>query len=247
MTPENSGKVAVVIGVGQSQGLGAAIARRTAREGLHTFVAGRTEGRLESIVKEIEAQGGTATAVATDTTLAADVERLFDRAVDEGGSLDFVAYNAGNAHMGLLAETDDEAFETVWRVCCFGGFLVGREAARRMVDRGSGSILFTGATASLRARPPFTTFASAKAALRALSQGLAREFGPKGIHVGHIVVDGMIDGDQLNSRIPDLKERMGESGMLDIDAIADAFWTLHTQHPSAWTWELDLRPYKEDW
>ena len=111
MTPENSGKVAVVIGVGQSQGLGAAIARRTAREGLHTFVAGRTEGRLESIVKEIEAQGGTATAVATDTTLAADVERLFDRAVDEGGSLDFVAYNAGNAHMGLLAETDDEAFE----------------------------------------------------------------------------------------------------------------------------------------
>lgn len=247
MTLGNSGKVAVVIGVGQSQGLGAAIARRSAREGLHTFVAGRTQGRLESIVKEIEAEGGTATAVATDTTVAADVERLFDRAVDEGGSLDFVAYNAGNAQMGPIAETDDEAFEAVWRVCCFGGFLVGRAAAHRMVDQGSGSILFTGATASLRARPPFTTFASAKAALRALSQGLAREFGPKGIHVGHIVVDGMIDGDQINSRMPALKERMGESGMLNIDAIADAFWTLHTQHPSAWTWELDLRPYKEDW
>jgi NAD(P)-dependent dehydrogenase (short-subunit alcohol dehydrogenase family) len=242
-----TGNVAVVIGVGQSEGLGAAIARRTAREGLHTFVAGRTEARLESVAKEIEAAGGRATAIATDTTEPDEVERLFDLAIEEGGSLDFVAYNAGNAHMGLVADTDAAAFEQVWRVCCLGGYLVGREAARRMVDQGSGSILYTGATASLRARPPFTSFASAKAALRALTQGLSREFGPKGVHVGHVVVDGMIDGDQLNSRMPGLKEQKGESGMLNIDAIADAFWTLHTQHPSAWTWELDLRPYKEEW
>jgi NAD(P)-dependent dehydrogenase (short-subunit alcohol dehydrogenase family) len=241
------GKVAVVIGVGQSQGLGAAIARRTAREGLHTFVAGRTEGRLDSIVNEIESEGGRATAVATDTTQSADVERLFDRAMTEGGSLDFVAYNAGNAHMGTVAQTDEEAFEQVWRVCCLGGFLVGREAARLMVEQGSGSIIYTGATASLRARPPFSVFATAKAGLRALSQGMAREFGPKGIHVGHIVVDGMIDGDQLNQKMPKLKEQQGEGRMLNIDAIANAFWTLHTQHPTAWTWELDLRPYKETW
>jgi NAD(P)-dependent dehydrogenase (short-subunit alcohol dehydrogenase family) len=241
------GNVAVIVGVGESQGLGAAIARRTAKEGLHTFVAGRTEGRLESIVKEIEARGGKATAVATDTTVASDVVRLLDRAIAEGGSLDFVAYNAGNNRINALLDMDDDFFEDTWRLCCMGGFLVGREAARRMVGQGSGSILFTGATASMRARPPFTAFASAKAALRGLSQGMAREFGPEGIHVGHVVIDGMIDGDQLHKRFPELKERMGEMGMLDVDAIADAFWAMHTQHPSAWTWELDVRPYKEKW
>lgn len=241
------GNVAVVVGVGQSRGLGAAIARRTAREGLHTFIAGRTQERLETIVKEIEAQGGKATAVATDTTVPADVVRLLDRATQEGGSLDFVAFNAGNNRMKPLLEMEDDFFEEVWRLCCMGAFLLGRESARHMVEQGSGSILFTGATASVRARPPFTAFASAKAALRALSQGMAREFGPQGIHVGHVVIDGMIDGDQLHGRFPELKERMGEMGMLDVDAIADAFWALHTQHPTAWTWELDVRPYKEKW
>jgi NAD(P)-dependent dehydrogenase (short-subunit alcohol dehydrogenase family) len=241
------GNVAVVVGVGHSEGLGAAIARRTASEGLHTFVAGRTEERLEAIVKEIDALGGKATAVATDTTVPGDVIRLLDRAIQEGGSLDFVAFNAGNNRMSALLDMDDAFFEEVWRLCCMGGFLVGREAARRMVDQGSGSILFTGATASVRARPPFTAFASAKAGLRALSQGMSREFGPKGIHVGHVVIDGMIDGDQLHRRFPELKERMGEMGMLNVDAIADAFWTLHTQNPTAWTWELDVRPHKESW
>ncbi len=241
------GNVAVVVGAGESRGLGAAIARRTAREGMHTFIAGRTEARLESLVEEIEADGGKAVAVVTDTTRPDDVVRLLDRAVAEGGSLDLVAYNAGNNRMKALLDMDDDFFESVWRLSCFGGFLVGREAARRMVDQGSGSILFTGATASVRARPPFTAFASGKAALRSLSQGMAREFGPKGIHVGHVVIDGMIDGDMLNDRFPELKEQVGEMGMLDVDAIADAFWALHTQHPTAWTWELELRPYKEKW
>lgn len=241
------GKVAVVVGVGASQGLGAAIARRTAREGLHTFIAGRTQDRLDIVAKEIEATGGKVTPVATDTTVSSDVVRLLDRAVDEGGSLDFVAYNAGNNRINALLDMDDAFFEDTWRLCCMGGFLVGREAARRMVGQGSGSILYTGATASVRARPPFTAFASAKAALRGLSQGMAREFGPQGIHVGHVVIDGMIDGEQLHGRFPELKEHMGEMGMLDVDAIADAFWAMHTQHPSAWSWELDVRPYKETW
>jgi NAD(P)-dependent dehydrogenase (short-subunit alcohol dehydrogenase family) len=241
------GSVAVVVGVGASQGLGGALARRFAREGLHTFVAGRTKERLDAMVGEIERSGGRATAVVTDTTESGDVTRLLDQALDEGGSLDLVAYNAGNNRFSGLLDMDDAFFEDLWRLCCFGGFLVGREAARRMLPQGSGSILFTGATASIRARPPFTAFASAKAGLRAVAHGMAREFGPQGIHVGHVIVDGMIDGDQLNTRFPQFKERKGELGMLDIDAIADAFWTLHTQHPSAWTWELDLRPHKENW
>ncbi|MGK0486512.1 MAG: NAD(P)-dependent dehydrogenase (short-subunit alcohol dehydrogenase family) [Myxococcota bacterium] len=241
------GKVAVVVGVGASQGLGAAIARRTASEGLHTFIAGRTQSRLDLVAKEIESAGGKVTAVATDTTVASDVVRLLDRAVDEGGSLDFVGFNAGNNRMKPLLEMDDAFFEDTWRLCCMGGFLVGRESARRMVGQGSGSILFTGATASMRARPPFTAFASAKAALRGLSQGMAREFGPQGIHVGHVVIDGVIDGEIIQTRFPQAKKSLGEMGMLNVDAIASAFWSMHTQHPTAWSWELDVRPFKEKW
>ena len=139
----------------------------------------------------------------------------------------------------------DDFFEDLWRICCFGGFLVGRESARRMLPQGSGSVLFTGATASIRARPPFTAFASAKSALRSVAQGMAREFGPQGIHVAHVIIDGVIDGDQVNGRFPALKEQKGEEGMLNIEAIADAFWMLHTQHPSTWSQEIDLRPSKE--
>ena len=114
-----------------------------------------------------------------------------------------------------------------------------------MVPAGGGTLIFTGATASIRARPPFTAFASAKAALRALAHGMAREFGPKGLHVGHVIIDGIIDGDAVNQRFPQLKEQRGEDGVLNPDAIADAYWALHTQDRSAWTLELDLRPYKE--
>jgi len=239
------GSVAVVVGVGDRRGTGAASARRFAREGLHTFIAGRTEAKLEAVAADIRSAGGRATPVVTDTTVPAQVARLLDRALDEGGALDLVVYNAGNNRFSPLLEMSDEFFEEVWRLCCFGGFLVGRESARRMIPRGGGSLLFTGATASLRARPPFTAFASAKAALRAVAQGMAREFGAQGLHVGHVVIDGAIDGEMVNGRFPQIKEAKGELGMLDVDAIADAFWTLHTQHPSAWSLELDLRPYKE--
>jgi len=239
------GKVAVVVGVGQTRGTGAALARRFAREGLHTFIAGRTEERIAAIAEEIRAEGGTATPVVTDTTVEADVVRLLDTALTTGGSLDLVVYNAGNNRFRPLLEMDNDFFEDLWRLACFGGFLVGREAARRMLPQRSGSTLFTGATASLRARPPFTAFASAKAALRAVVQGMAREFGPQGIHVGHVIIDGVINGDAVGQRFPQLIEQRGDDGTLDVDAIADAFWMLHTQHPSTWTLELDLRPYKE--
>ena len=236
---------AVVVGVGAHQGTGAALARRFAREGLHTFVAGRTAEKIEAVAKDIRAAGFRATSVQADATKTQDVTRLLDQAIALGGPLEAVLYNAGNNQFSPLLDMDDAFFENLWRVCCFGGFLVGREAARRMVTQGRGSILFTGATASLRARPPFTAFASAKAALRAVAHGMAREFGPQGLHVGHVVIDGVIDGDTVNQRFPQIRERLGDDGMLAVDAIADAFWTLHTQAPSAWTLELDVRPFKE--
>lgn len=245
MERNDPGSVAVVVGVGADAGTGAALCRRFAGEGLHTFIAGRTQQRIEAVAESICASGGRATAVPTDTTRSQDVVSLLDRALEEGGSLDLVVYNAGNNRFSPLLEMSDELFENLWRVCCFGGFLVGREAARRMLPRGSGSILYTGATASIRARPPFTAFASAKAAVRAVAHGMARELGPQGIHVGHVIIDGVIDGDQVNQRFPQLKERFGEGGMLDVDAIADAFWTLHRQPRATWTLELDLRPFKE--
>ena len=239
------GRVAIVIGVGASAGLGAALCRRFSEEGLHVFLAGRTKARVEAAAAEIEAAGGRATAVVADTTIAADVVRLFDTAEKSEGSPELVVYNAGNNRFKPLLEMDDAFFEDVWRLCCFGGFLVGREAARRMLPSGGGSLLFTGATASVRSRPPFTAFASAKAGLRAIAHGMAREFGPQGLHVGHVIIDGMIDGDQLNQRFPQFKEQKGEDGMLRVDAIAAAFWSLHVQQRSAWTLELDLRPFSE--
>ena len=238
----------IVVGVGASAGLGGALCRRFASEGLHVVAAGRTPAKLDALAAEIRARGGALTGVVADTTQAADVARVFDAAKQHSarasGAPEIAVYNAGNNRMRPLLEMDDAFFEETWRVACFGGFLVGREAARRMLP-GGGTLVFTGATASLRARPPFTAFASAKAALRALAQGMAREFGPQELHVAHVVIDGGIDGDQLNSRIPQLKQARGEDGMLAPDAIADAFWALHAQHRSAWTLELDLRPYKE--
>ena len=236
----------IVVGVGADAGTGAATCRRAAREGHHVFVAGRTKDRIERVAASLEAEGGRATAVPTDATLEGDVVRLFDRAAQIPGPLDLVVYNAGNNRFGNLIEMEAEFFEDVWRLCCLGGFLVGREAARRMLPQGRGTVIFTGATASIKGRPPFAAFASAKAGLRSLSQSMARDFGPQGLHVAHVVIDGAIDGAQLNERFPQFKKQKGENGMLHPDAIADTFWHLHSQHPSAWTQEVDLRPFKEN-
>jgi len=144
-----------------------------------------------------------------------------------------------------ILDMDAEFFEDVWRIGCFGGFLVGREAGRRMVPRGKGPLLFTGATGSIRGKPPFGSFAAAKAGLRALAQTMARDWGPKGIHIAHVIIDGGINGDMIHSRFPDFIKNKGEDGMLNVDAITDTYWHLYTQHPTAWSLEVDLRPYKE--
>jgi NAD(P)-dependent dehydrogenase (short-subunit alcohol dehydrogenase family) len=237
---------ALVLGVGAAAGLGGALCRRFAREGLEVFAAGRTQAKVDALAAEIRARGGRAHGVAADVTRAPDMAAAFERVEKETGAPpELVVYNAGNMAAGPLSEMTDEFFEAAWRVCAFGAFLCGREAARRMAPRGRGTLIFTGATSSLRSKPPFIAFAAAKAAERAVAQGLAREFGPKGLHVAHVVVDGVIDGELVNSRMPQLKKSLGDDGMLHIDALADAYWMLHTQQRSAWTFELDLRPYKE--
>ncbi|MEM7413104.1 MAG: SDR family NAD(P)-dependent oxidoreductase [Myxococcota bacterium] len=237
---------AIVAGVGALEGVGAAASRRFAREGLHVFVAGRTLTKLEAVAKQIEADGGVATPVVTDCTLPADVTGLFDRVeADASAPPKLVVYNAGNNFPKDLLEMTPDEFEASWRVCGFGAFLAGQEAARRMPANDGGTLIFTGATASMRSRPPFIAFASAKAAERAVAHGLARQFGAQGLHVAHLIIDGVILGDQVKSRFPGAVEHLGEDGMLSTDAIADAMWMLHGQDRTTWTLELDLRPYKE--
>ncbi len=235
---------AIVVGVGAEAGLGGALCKRIGRGGLHVFVAGRTPARIEQVAAAVTAGGGQATALATDTTLEADVVRLFESAA-ASGPIELVVFNAGGNQTANLVDMDAAFFENVWRVACFGGFLVGREAARRLAPQGHGTVLFTGATGSLRARPPFIAFASAKAALRAVAQGMAREFGPQGLHVAHVIIDGGIDGERLHTFAPGFVAAKGAEGLLDLDAIAETYWQLHLQHRTAWTHELDLRPFKE--
>ncbi len=239
---------ALVVGVGAERGLGAALCRRFAAEGHHVLVAGRTPDKIEQVVRTILAEGGRAEAVATDTTREDDVARLFDRAMtaaDDRAPADLVVFNAGNNRRIDFRELSPQLFEEFWRVGCFGGFLVGREAARRLVPLGRGTVIFTGASASLRGKPGFAHFAAAKAGLRMIAQSMAREYGPRGLHVAHVVIDGGIDGERLRRGVPALIAERGEDGLLGIDAIAEAYWQIHRQPRSAWTHELDLRPFKE--
>jgi NAD(P)-dependent dehydrogenase (short-subunit alcohol dehydrogenase family) len=240
---------AVVVGVGAEQGLGAALCRRFAAEGYHVLVAGRTASKIEAVARGVSAAGGSAEPQRTDATSEQDVTRLFDRAMSPGAGLtpaDLVVYNAGNNQRLDFRELSAETFEQFWRIGCFGGFLVGREAARRLVPLGRGTVLFTGASASLRGKPGFAHFAAAKAGLRAIAQSMAREFGPQGIHVAHVVIDGGIKGERILTRYPQMVEERGEDGLLGIEAIAEAYWQIHRQARSAWSFEVDLRPYKEN-
>jgi NAD(P)-dependent dehydrogenase (short-subunit alcohol dehydrogenase family) len=239
---------AVVVGVGAERGLGAALCRRFAAEGCHLLVAGRTREKIERVVETIRQTRGSAEPIVVDTTREDDVVRLFDRAMSPGDGREptsLVVFNAGNNQRIDFRELTAAQFEDFWRVGCFGGFLVGREAARRLAPLGRGTVIFTGASASLRGRPGFAHFAAAKAGLRMIAQSMAREYGPLGIHVAHVVVDGAINGDRIRNRMPTLIKERGEDGLLGIDAIADTYWGIHRQQRSAWTQEVDLRPFKE--
>jgi NAD(P)-dependent dehydrogenase (short-subunit alcohol dehydrogenase family) len=239
---------AVVVGVGAEDGLGAALSRCYAANGRHVLVAGRSLGKVERVAAAIRRNGGRATAYAVDATQEEDVIRLFDAAMtgdDNGGPADLVTYNVGQNQSADFRQMEVSMFEHFWRINTLGGFLVGREAARRLVPLGRGSVLFTGATGSLRGMPGFAHFGASKAGLRMIAQSMAREFGPMGIHVAHIIVDGAIEGARVRSLFPGLFEQLGENGALNTEAIAETYWQLHQQHPSAWTHELDVRPFKE--
>ena len=239
---------AIVVGVGAEQGLGAAICRKLAVEGHHVFVAGRTLAKLKAVVAAIRAGGGAAEPVATDAIQESDVASLFDLAFAAAGERDapdLVVFNAGaNQRIGFV-DVPAALFEEFWRIGCFAGFLVGREAVRRLAPLGRGTVIFTGASASLRGKAQYAQFAAAKAGLRMVSQSMAREFGPHGIHVAHVVVDGGIDGDRLRKSQPARVAEKGHDGLLGLDAIAENYWHLHRQPKSAWTQELDLRPSQE--
>ena len=237
--------MAVIVGVGPIEGLGAYVANYAAKAGYHAVVAGRTEQNLQAVVDNIVDDGGMASYVVTDTTNESDVKELIE-STEAKGPIELSVYNAGNNFFGSFLELETEYFEQAWRVCTLGGFLFARETLRVMLPRGKGSLLFTGASASMRGRPNFAPFTAAKAGLRAMAQSLAREFGKQGIHVGHVVVDGGIHGDKIARNYPDYVKQAGEDGLIGLNGIAEAFMYLHEQPRNAWTHELDLRTFKED-
>jgi NAD(P)-dependent dehydrogenase (short-subunit alcohol dehydrogenase family) len=233
-----------VVGVGASAGLGAALGRRFAKAGLTVALTGRNSDRINSVTAEITKAGGRAHALPGDVSSAEDIKRLTAE-VQALGTLGVAIFNAGNAVRGTPLEITPEQFESTWRGSTYAGFLFARATLPLLLEAGTGTLLFTGATASIRGRGPFTAFAAAKAGLRSLAQSAAREYGPRGVHVAHVIIDGGIDGERLKTNAPHRAAEAGIDGLLNPDAIAETYWQLHQQHRSAWTHELDLRPYKE--
>ena len=236
---------AVIVGAGT--GTGAEVAKALARNGHPVVLARRTAQALEPLVQEIEADGGSAIAVACDASHEDQVVELFDRAESEMGLPSFVLFNAAGFAVGPIAQTSSEQFEDMWRATSYGGFLVGREAARRMLPHGEGTIVFTGATAAVKASANFAAFAAGKHGLRAVAQSMAKELGPQGIHVAHLIIDGVIDVPRVHESMPDLAASKGADGLIDPKSIAATMLWLHEQPKNAWTFELDLRPFKEPW
>lgn len=238
--------VAVIVGAGASRGLGGALAKRYAKGGMKVVISGRTQEKLDALAQEIKAQGGEAAVFVADATTEEGAQALFDFAAGQG-CLKAVAHNVGNNAVIPFEELDAKTFEMFWRICVLAGFHTAKAALPLLEKSGGGSLIFTGASASMRGRPNFAHFGSAKAGLRNLAQALAKDYGPKGIHVGHVVVDGAINGEMIASRFKEYLDHLGEDGSLDPDAIAEAFWQMHIQPRSVWTFEVDVRPYKEKW
>lgn len=236
-------QVVLVAGVGE--GLGSAIARRFARAGHPVVMIARNGDRLARFVGEIEAAGGKAHAMTADIREEVEVEQVFDRVEAEVGAVAVAVFNTGANYRNSILDTPADMFEQVWRLGCYAGFLVGREAARHMAPRGQGTIIFTGATASLRGAANFAAFAAAKGGVRLVAQSMARELGPQGIHVASVIIDGMIDSPRVRERFPERVAQKPPEGMLLPDHIAEHFFLLHQQPRDAWTFEADLRPWAE--
>ena len=233
-------KVMAVVGVGP--GLGAASARRFAREGFAVALMARRQESLEPVSAELQGAGTKVAAVPTDGTDPEAVKAGFAKVKSELGAPEVLVYNAGNFFLGGILELSPEQFVQAWEANCYGAFLAAQQVLPEMVERGRGTILLTGATGSVRGGARFACLAVGKFGLRALGQSMAREFGPQGIHVAHIIIDGQIDNPRTTARNP--ADRPQDS-YLSADAIAENYWQLHVQHPTTWTLELDLRPYVE--
>ena len=235
----------VVIGAGDA--LGSAIARRFAAAGLVAVPVRRQAEKLDALAHQIRESGGHCLPIGADARKEDDVQALFDRAEREAGTPRVLVFNIGPNVWWPLLETESQKYLKTWEIACFSGFLCVREAARRMARHGRGTILITGATASLRGIQQYAAFSGAKQALRALAQSAAKELGPQNIHVAHVVIDGLIDTAPVSRLFPQKYALKAADGIMDPDHIADAYYFLHTQPRDAWTFEMDLRPYMESW
>ena len=235
--------VAVVIGAGDATG--SAVARRFAKEGFTLCVTRRSVEKLSALVSDIEAAGGVVKPFGCDARVEQEMVELFAHIEKDIGPIEVVVFNiGGNVHFSLL-ETTERVYRKVWEMGALSGFLTGREAAKVMIPREKGTIIFTGATASVRGAKGFSAFASAKFALRALAQSMARELGPTGIHVAHTIIDGVIDTAFIRDNFPERYALKDQDGILNPEHIAEQYWQLHCQPKDCWTHELDLRPWLE--
>jgi NAD(P)-dependent dehydrogenase (short-subunit alcohol dehydrogenase family) len=238
-------KAILVIGAGDATG--GAIARRFAREGYIACVTRRTADKLEPLVAQIRAEGGVAYAFGSDARNEDEMVALIAKIEQDIAPIEVAVFNIGANVRFSITETTSRVYQKVWEMACFGGFLMGREVTKVMLPRSRGTIIFTGATASLRGREGFAAFAGAKHALRALAQSMARELWPKGIHVAHPVIDGAIDTEFIRTNFPDKYAQKDLGGILNPDHIAEAYWQIHQQPRDAWTHETELRPWSEPW
>jgi len=238
-------KAVLVVGAGDATG--GAIARRFAREGYIACVTRRQADKLTSLVERIQADGGQAVAFGTDARDEAATVAMVQKIEAEIAPIEVAVFNIGANVRFNVTDTTERVYRKVWEMGALAGFLMGREAAKVMAPRGRGTILYTGATASLRGGAGFAAFAGSKHALRALAQSLARELGPQGVHVAHVVIDGAIDTAFIAQNFPERYALKDQDGILNPDHIAEAYWQLHRQPRSAWTHEMDLRPWTEKW
>jgi NAD(P)-dependent dehydrogenase (short-subunit alcohol dehydrogenase family) len=238
-------KAIIVVGAGDA--LGGAIAKRFAREGYAAVIVRRHAEQLEPLAAAIREAGGEAHPFGVDARKEEEMVALFDRVEAEIAPVEVAVFNIGANVRFPIVETTARVYFKVWEMAAFAGFLTGREAARLMTPRGRGSILFTGATASIRGREGFSAFSGAKHALRALAQSMSRELAPKGVHVAHTIIDGAIDTQWIAENFPQRYALKDQDGILNPDHIAEAYWMLHGQPRDAWTHELDLRPWTESW
>ncbi len=241
-----SPRVCLVIGAGDATG--GAIAKRFAREGYVACITRRPRHlhKLEALAEDIRGAGGSAHAFGVDARSEAETVALFDRIERDVGPIEVCVFNIGGNVRFPIRETTARVFSKVWEMCCFAGFLAGREAARVMVPRGQGTILFTGATASRRGGSGFAAFAAGKHGLKAVAEAMARELMPQNIHVAHVVIDAAIDTAWIRENFPERMEK-GPDGVVEPARIADLYWQIHAQHRSAWTFETELRPWIETW